>query len=103
MVLTFDKNFKETLFLSFILFATLMPRLGAIDNNAIRWFTISLVSIIYVFYSLRLGNSKFVISKNHLVYASLLFFYLLLSVFIAKNNVEGAIASYTLNRKGKRF
>tara|TARA_B100000575_G_scaffold223629_1_gene184094 strand:+ start:13359 stop:14990 length:1632 start_codon:yes stop_codon:yes gene_type:complete len=96
MVLTFDKNFKETLFLSFILFATLMPRLGAIDNNAIRWFTISLVSIIYVFYSLRLGNSKFVISKNHLVYASLLFFYLLLSVFIAKNNVEGAIAFYKI-------
>tara|TARA_B100001057_G_scaffold443492_1_gene479618 strand:+ start:3458 stop:5089 length:1632 start_codon:yes stop_codon:yes gene_type:complete len=94
MVLAQYKNFHDTLFLTFITLATLMPRFGAIDNNSIRWFAVSLVSITYLFKHLRLGRSKLLISKNHALYAGSLLFYLFLSIFISKNPIEGVITIY---------
>ena len=96
MILAQNKNIQDTLFLTFILLSTLMPRLGAIDNNAIRWFTVSVFSLGYLFNSIRLGRFKLVLHKNHIVFAGLLIIYLLLSVFIAKNNIEGVVTFYKI-------
>ena len=43
-----QKNIQNIFFLTFILLSTLMPRLGAIDNNAIEWFTVSIFSLAYL-------------------------------------------------------
>jgi len=96
MILAQNKNIQDTLFLTFILLSTLMPRLGAIDSNAIRWFTVSIFSLAYLFNSIRLGRFKLVLQKDHILFAGLLFIYLLLSVFIAKNNIEGIVALYKI-------
>ena len=96
MILAQNKNIQDTLFLSLILLSTLMPRLGAVDNNAIRWFTVAIFSLSYLLNSIRLGRFKLVLHKNHILFTGLIFIYLLISVFIAKNNIEGIVAFYKI-------
>ncbi len=96
MILAQKKNIQDFLFLTFILLSTLMPRLGAIDNNAIRWFTVSIFSLAYLFNLIRLGLFKLVLIKDHIIFTGLLLVYLLLSIFISKNDIEGFVALYKI-------
>ena len=96
MILAQKKNIQNIFFLTFILLSTLMPRLGAIDNNAIRWFTVSIFSLAYLFNLIRLGRFKLLVLKDHIIFTGLLFIYLLLSVFISKNNIEGFVTLYKI-------
>jgi len=96
MILAQKKNIQDIFFLTFILLSTLMPRLGAIDNNAIRWFTVSIFSLAYLFNLIRLGRFKLLVLKDHIIFTGLLFIYLLLSVFISKNNIEGFVTLYKI-------
>ncbi len=96
MILTQKKNIQDIFFLAFILLSTLIPRLGAIDNNAIRWFTVSIFSLTYLLNLIRLGRFKLILLKDHIAFAGLLLVYLLLSVFISKNNIEGFVTLYKI-------
>ena len=96
MILTQKKNIQDIFFLAFILFSTLIPRLGAIENNAIRWFTVSIFSLTYLFNLIRLGRFKLILLKDHIAFTGLLLVYLLLSVFISKNNIEGFVTLYKI-------
>jgi len=96
MISKFNKGYQDSIFLTFILLSTLLPSFGAIDNNAIRWFALSLVSFTYLIYSIRSGQSGLVLSKNKIVFISFIFFYLLLSVFISKNSIESIIVLYKI-------
>ena len=96
MILTQKKNIQDIFFLAFILLSTLIPRLGAIDNNAIRWFTVSIFSLAYLFNLIRLGRFKLILLKDHITFTGLLLVYLLLSVFISKNNIEGFVTLYKI-------
>ena len=96
MISKLNKNYQDSIFLTFILLSTLLPSFGAIDNNAIRWFALSLVSFTYLIYSIRSGQSRLVLSKNKIVFISLILFYLLLSVFISKNSIESIIVLYKI-------
>ena len=96
MILAQKKNIQDIFFLTFILLSTLIPRLGAIDNNAIRWFTVSIFSLAYLFNLIRLGRFKLILLKDHIAFAGLLLVYLLLSVFISKNNIEGFVTLYKI-------
>ena len=96
MISKLNKNYQDSIFLTFILLSTLLPSFGAIDNNAIRWFALSLVSFTYLIYSIRSGQSRLVLSKNKIVFISFIFFYLLLSVFISKNSIESIIVLYKI-------
>lgn len=96
MTSKFNKGYQDSIFLTFILLSTLLPSFGAIDNNAIRWFALSLVSFTYLIYSIRSGQSRLVLSKNKIVFISFIFFYLLLSVFISKNSIESIIVLYKI-------
>ena len=49
MVLSLIKKNTDKLFLAFIILSTLTPRFEAIDNNAIRWLSLSLICCIYLF------------------------------------------------------
>ena len=40
---------------------------------------------------IRLGRFKLLVLKDHIIFTGLLFIYLLLSVFISKNNIEGFV------------
>ena len=96
MISKLNKGYQDSIFLTFILLSTLLPSFGAIDNNAIRWFALSLVSFTYLIYSIRSGQSRLVLSKNKIVFISLILFYLLLSVFISKNSIESIIVLYKI-------
>ena len=96
MISKLNKGYQDSIFLTFILLSTLLPSFGAIDNNAIRWFALSLVSFTYLIYSIRSGQSGLVLSKNKIVFISFIFFYLLLSVFISKNSIESIIVLYKI-------
>ena len=96
MILTQKKNIQDIFFLAFILLSTLIPRLGAIENNAIRWFTVSIFSLTYLFNLIRLGRFKLILLKDHIAFTGLLLVYLLLSVFISKNNIEGFVTLYKI-------
>lgn len=96
MISKLNKSYQDSIFLTFILLSTLLPSFGAIDNNAIRWFALSLVSFTYLIYSIRSSQSRLVLSKNKIVFISFIFFYLLLSVFISKNSIESIIVLYKI-------
>lgn len=96
MISKLNKGYQDSIFLTFILLSTLLPSFGAIDNNAIRWFALSLVSFTYLIYSIRSGQSRLVLSKNKILFISFIFFYLLLSVFISKNSIESIIVLYKI-------
>ena len=96
MISKLNKGYQDSIFLTFILLSTLLPSFGAIDNNAIRWFALSLVSFTYLIYSIRSGQSRLVLSKNKIVFISFILFYLLLSVFISKNSIESIIVLYKI-------
>lgn len=78
------KDFIDKAFVSSVLFASLFPSLEAIDNVSIRWFIISVLSLVYF-----LINKK--ATNNNLVTFLILF---LLPIFFTKINYEHYLTSY---------
>ncbi len=84
---SFDKSFIILLLLS-----TLLPRFDAIDNNAIRWFSITVISGMYILkltLDKNLRGSFSVLIKMFFVFS---FSYLLFSLSSAANFNEGLIS-----------
>ena len=94
MVLSLIKKNTDKLFLAFIILSTLTPRFGAIDNNAIRWLSLSLICCTYLLNSLKLNSIK--LSKKHILFSGFIISYLLFSVFISNNIIEGIIGFYKI-------
>ncbi len=84
---SFDKSFIILLLLS-----TILPRFDAIDNNAIRWFSITVISGMYILkltLDKNLRGSFSVLIKMFFVFS---FSYLLFSLSSAANFNEGLIS-----------
>ena len=85
--LSFEKSF-----ISLLLLATLLPRFDAIDNNAIRWFSLTAISSIYLL-KLMLGRS---FRGSFSVLTNLIFIfscsYLIFSLVNTANFNEGLIS-----------
>ena len=94
MVLSLIKKNTDKLFLAFIILSTLTPRFGAIDNNAIRWLSLSLICCTYLLNSFKLNSIK--LSKKHILFSGFIISYLLFSVFISNNIIEGIISFYKI-------
>ena len=94
MVLSLIKRNIDKLLLTFLILSTLIPRFGAIDNNAIRWMALSLICFTYLLKNLKLGGLK--LSNKHLLFSSLMICYLLFSIFISNNSIEGIISLYKI-------
>ena len=85
--LSFEKSF-----ISLLLLATLLPRFDAIDNNALRWFSLTTISSIYLL-KLMLGRSfrgSFSVLTNLIFIFS--FSYLIFSLVNTANFNEGLIS-----------
>ena len=85
--LSFEKSF-----ISLLLLATLLPRFDAIDNNALRWFSLTAISSIYLL-KLMLGRS---VRGSFSVLTNLIFIfscsYLIFSLVNTDNFNEGLIS-----------
>lgn len=94
MVVSLIKKNSDKLFLTFIVLATLSPRFGAIDNNAIRWFLLSIISFAFLSNKLNLGSLK--ILNRHIYFSALMISYLIFSIIMSNNSVEGIISLYKI-------
>ena len=83
-----NKNIDH-LYLGFLILFTLIPRFGAIDNNAIRWFSVALISFLYVLYKISNKNFEIKLKKGTGVVLTLVLSYLFISSLNASNVNEG--------------
>ena len=83
-------------FLLLISAAILVPGLGAIDNNAIRWFSLSVISGLYIIQLLL--SKDYVLTQTKLMLISIFgtFVFLVWSAFNSPNPIEGFISLYKL-------
>ena len=83
-------------FLLLISAAILAPSLGAIDNNAIRWFILSVISGLYIINLLL--SKDYVLTQTKLMLISIFgtFVFLVWSAFNSPNPIEGFISLYKL-------
>ena len=88
-----NKNIDE-LYLGLLTLFTLIPRFGAIDNNAIRWFSIALISFLYIIYKISKKNLEIKLERVTSVVLTLVFGYLLISSLNSGNINEGFITLY---------
>ena len=88
-----NKNIDH-LYLGFLILFTLIPRFGAIDNNAIRWFSVALISFLYVLYKISNKNFEIKLKKGTGLVLTLVFSYLFISSLNASNVNEGFITLY---------
>jgi len=88
-----NKNIDQ-LYLGFLTLFTLIPRFGAIDNNAIRWFSIALISFLYVLFKIFNKNFEIKLKKETSIILTLVFSYLFISSLNASNVNEGFITLY---------
>lgn len=91
-----NKHSIDKIYLVLISIGILAPGMGAIDNNAIRWFFLSLISGLYIL-RLLLKN-RGTISTTKLTAATIAgcFLFLLWSSYTSPNPVEGYISLYKL-------
>lgn len=87
------KNIDE-LYLGLLTLFTLIPGFGAIDNNAIRWFSIALISFLYILYKISKKNLEIKLERVTSVVLTLVFGYLLISSLNSVNINEGFITLY---------
>ena len=89
----FFKSFKfEKAYITLILISSIAPSFGAIDNNAIRWFFISTITIIYLCKNFK--NSHLLsIGNKSIIFLGLIIAYLILSIIISENKEEATISS----------
>lgn len=86
----------EKLFFILCISATLAPSFGAIDNNAIRWFFLAIISVLYLIKLLIKSEFNSILNsrKKFLFLSS--FLYLIFCAYNAYNNIEGIISLYKL-------
>lgn len=82
----------ERVYIPLILISSIAPSFGAIDNNAIRWFLISIVTIIYLYRNFKNSNLLSIDHKS-IIILGLAITYLILSIIISDNKVEATISS----------
>ena len=82
----------ERVYIPLILISSIAPSFGAIDNNAIRWFFISIVTLIYLYRNLKNSHYLSIDNKSMLI-LGLVIIYLILSISISDNKVEAIISS----------
>ncbi len=92
--LSLIKTNLDKLFLTFFILCTLSPGYEAIDNNALRWMLLSLVSFTYLANKLKLGGLKLL--DKHKYFVGLMISYLIFSVFISNNSIEGVVSLYKI-------
>src|SRR6056300_1431348 len=88
-----DNKFSfEKSFIILLLFATLLPRLDAIDNNAIRWFSLTTISSIYILKLILDRRFKFSFPIITNIIFLIFFSFLLFSLTYTANFNEGLIS-----------
>lgn len=88
----FFKSLKfEKVYITLILISTIAPSFGAIDNNAIRWFFISTITIIYLCKNFKYSNLLSIGNKS-IIFLGLIIAYLILSIIISENKEEAIIS-----------
>ena len=88
-----DKNIDQ-FYLASLIFLTLIPRFGAIDNNAIRWLSITLLSFLYILYKIYNRNFEIRLKKGTSAIVAIVLLYLIIASLYASNTNEGFIALY---------
>lgn len=88
-----DNKFSfEKSFIILLLFATLLPRFDAIDNNAIRWFSLTTISSIYIIKLILDRRFKFSFPIITNIIFLIFFSFLLFSLTYTANFNEGLIS-----------
>lgn len=86
----------EKLFFILCISATLAPSFGAIDNNAIRWFFLAVISVLYLLKLLIKSEFNSILNSRKKFLFLFSFLYLIFCTYNAYNYVEGIISLYKL-------
>ena len=86
----------EKSFLLLISISILLPGFGAIDNNAIKWLTLSLLSIFFIIYLLFVKKREVEISYQKYLIVLTSIIYLFCTALFSANINEGFITLYKL-------
>lgn len=86
----------EKSFLLLISISILLPGFGAIDNNAIKWLTLSLLSIFFITYLLFVKKHEVEISYQKYLIVLTSIIYLFCTALFSENINEGFITLYKL-------
>jgi O-antigen ligase len=95
----FKKNKKysiEKVYLFFVVFSTLLPGFGAIDNNPIRWMSLGAIAILFILYNNLISQDKLKINFEKSVIVILSGIYLVFNCLVAENINESIITLYKL-------
>ena len=95
----FKKNKKysiEKVYLFFVVFSTLLPGFGAIDNNPIRWMALGAIAILFILYNNLISQDKLKINFEKSVIVILSGIYLVFNCLVAENFNESIITLYKL-------
>jgi O-antigen ligase len=95
----FKQNKKysiEKVYLFFVVFSTLLPRFGAIDNNPIRWMALGAIAILFILYNNLISQDKLKINFEKSVIVILSGIYLVFNCLVAENLNESIITLYKL-------
>ena len=95
----FKKNKKysiEKVYLFFVVFSTLLPGFGAIDNNPIRWMALGAIAILFILYNNLISQDKLKINFEKSVIVILSGIYLVFNCLVAENINESIITLYKL-------
>jgi O-antigen ligase len=95
----FKKNKKysiEKVYLFFVVFSTLLPGFGAVDNNPIRWMALGAIAILFILYNNLISQDKLKINFEKSVIVILSGIYLVFNCLVAENINESIITLYKL-------
>ena len=95
----FKKNKKysiEKVYLFFVVFSTLLPGFGAIDNNPIRLMALGAIAILFILYNNLISQDKLKINFEKSVIVILSGIYLVFNCLVAENFNESIITLYKL-------
>ena len=95
----FKQNKKysiEKVYLFFVVFSTLLPGFGAIDNNPIRWMALGAIAILFILYNNLISQDKLKINFEKSVIVILSGIYLVFNCLVAENINESIITLYKL-------
>lgn len=95
----FKQNKKysiEKVYLFFVVFSTLLPGFGAIDNNPVRWMALGAIAILFILYNNLISQDKLKINFEKSVIVILSGIYLVFNCLVAENLNESIITLYKL-------
>ena len=86
----------EKVYLFFVVFSTLLPGFGAIDNNPIRWMALGAIAILFILYNNLISQDKLKINFEKSVIVILSGIYIVFNCLVAENINESIITLYKL-------